>query len=362
MSSDRVTIRQIAEMSEVSVSTVSNVLNGRTLRMSAETLERVRGVISTLRYRPSSIARGLVTGRTATIGLVVAEIETALFFSAVGALETAARAAGYNLIVCHARGSRDEAEVVTVLRTKGVDGIIFIANSEAVDNTHLTDLPAAGILAVVVNRRRPGPEFGRVTWNDRAGVAGAVEHLHDLGHRRIAFLRGPRSRDSTRERAAGYRRGLKKVGLPYQEDYVRLADYTADPLTWERATSELLDLEPAPSAIIASDDSVAAVVIRTSQRRGLSVPRDLAVVGIDDQMFATLLNPPLTTIRLPVKEAAERALEMLVDAIAGQSMREVRLATELVVRDSSSPEPRTNVSSPDACIRQGRRTVQSWKE
>jgi LacI family transcriptional regulator len=343
--SDRVTIRQIAEMSDVSVSTVSNVLNGRTLRMSAETLERVREVISTVRYRPSSVARGLVTGRTATIGLVVSEIETSLFFSAIGAIETAARDAGYNVIVCHARGARDEAEVVTVLRTKGVDGIIFISNSESADNAHLVGLPEAGIFAVVVNRRRPGPEFGRVVWNDTAGVDGAVSHLFELGHRRIALLRGPGSRESTRDRAAGYKRGLKRHDLAFDPDYVRLGDYNEDPASWEKATLELLGLDPAPTAIIASDDSVAAVVIRTAQRRGMGVPGDLAVVGIDDQMFANLLNPPLTTIRLPIKEAAERALTMLIDTITtGVPMREVRLDTELVVRESSSTAHRSTES------------------
>lgn len=337
MMSDRVTIRQIAEMSGVSVSTVSNVLNGRILQMSAGTLERVNDVISTLRYRPSSVARGLVTGRTATIGLVVAEIETALFFSAVGAVETAARGAGYHVIVCHARGARDEAEVITVLRSKGVDGIIVIANSEMGENTHMAELSDAGIRAVVVNRRRPGPDIGRVAWNDRAGMATAVEHLHALGHRRIGLLRGPRSRESTRDRVSGYRQGLKRCGLPFEQAYVRVADYNEDPAAWERASDELLDLGVPPTAIIASDDSVAAVLIRSASRRGLVVPRDLAVVGVDDQMFAPLLNPALTTIRLPVRAAAERAFTMLIDSITtGAPMSDVRLDTELVVRESTS--------------------------
>ena len=342
-STRRVTIREIAEMSQVSVSTVSNVLNGRTTAMSAETLQRVRRVVAEVRYRPSSVARGLVTGRTSTIGLVLAEIETSLFFSAIGSVEHLAREAGYNVIVCHARGARDEREVVSLLRAKGVDGIVFVSNSEKDDDSHLLALPAAGIQAVVINRPRPGREIGRVTWDDRKSVAAAVEHLHALGHRRIAHLRGPHSRQSAKARLSGYRMGLRSCGLPFRSEYVRLGDYNDDPAGWAASTCELLALDPAPTAVIGADDSVAAVAMRTVQQAGLRVPDDFAVVGVDDQMFAPLLNPALTTIRLPIREAAEGAFTMLLGNLTEEAggMRDLRLPAQLVVRESCGGAERT---------------------
>lgn len=333
----RVTIRQVATECGVSVSTVSNALNGRTTELSKETLERIRKVAADLGYRPSSVARGLVIRRTATIGIVIGEIETSLFLRAISAVEPIARTAGYSLIVCHAQGAEEEREAVALLQAKDVEGVIFVSTSEQCDDTHLSALAETETTVVVINRPRPNPLVGRVVWDDCEAVTRAVRYLYSLGHRRIAHICGPDNRHGAMERLRGYRLGLQDCGLSAPAGYVQSINYDADPDTWAHATENILANQPAPTALIASDDLVAAVAIRTAQRHGLRVPQDLSIIGIDDHIFAPLLNPPLTTIRLPVREAAEHAMAMLL-ATLDRKVRvpeeEVRLRAELVIRES----------------------------
>lgn len=333
----RVTIRQVAAACGVSVSTVSNALNGHTTEVSKDTLAKVQKAAADLGYRPSSVARGLVIRRTATIGIVLGEIETALFLAAISAVEPIARAAGYNLMLCHARGSEEEREAAALLQAKDVEGVIFVSTSEECDDTHLSAMAATGTTVVVINRPRPNPQVGRVVWDDREAVTRAVRYLYSLGHRRIAHICGPETRHSAMERLRGYRQGLADCGLSAPEGYVQSVQYDAEPDAWARSTENILANNPTPTALIASDDLVAAVAMRTAQEHSLRIPQDLAVIGIDDQLFARLLNPSLTTIRLPVREAAEHAMAMLLASLDGGVRvpeEEVRLRADLVIRDS----------------------------
>jgi len=334
--SKRATIKDVAMLAGVSVATVSNALNGRTDAMSASTLHRVQQAIRSLNYRPSSIARGLVTKRTSTIGLILAEIETPLFLQALNVIEPIARSSGFNLLLCNARNLNEEGEALDLLLEKQVAGIIFLSTSQYRDDTHLLELKRVGLPVVLINRPAQSDCFDRINWDNEGGVVAAVEHLVRLGHRRIAHLRGPAERRSSEERVQGYRKALAKWGLEYREDYLPLADYTSPQEMWERATLELLAVKPRPTAIIAADDIVAAVAMRTIKNAGLRVPHDVAVVGIDDQPFAGYLDPALTTVKLPVIEAGKRGIEILLARIAGhtQQTQQIILPCPLIVRES----------------------------
>jgi LacI family transcriptional regulator, galactose operon repressor len=316
------------------VSTVSNLLNGRTAAMTAQTRERIEDAMRSLGYRPSRIAQSLTTKRTGTIGLVIDEISTNLFLAALTAIEPRARRSDRNLVVCHASSAAEEAAVVDLLLQQQVDGIIFLSTSQLRDDAHLTALTGQGIPAVLVNRARPHPSFCEISWDNAGGVAAAVDHLHARGHRRIAHLYGPSGRRSTDDRIAGFRSAMSHHGLA-----VRLAqaDYTEPAARWTRAVSGLLDADEPPTAVIAADDAVAAVVLQVAAARGLRVPADLAVVGIDDQHFAELLVPPLTTVRLPIAEAATRAFDMLLERLddPGLAPERVELPARLVPRAST---------------------------
>lgn len=332
----RVTIKDVASLAGVSVTTVSNALNGRTYAMSASTLHRIQEAIRILNYRPNSIARGLVTRYTSTIGLILAEIETPLFLQALNIIEPIARSSGFNILLCNARNQEDEIEALNLLLEKQAAGIIFLSTSNYKDDTPLLELKELGLPVVLINRPTQSDCFDRINWDNEGGVAAAVDHLVRLGHRCIAHMRGPAERQSSEERVQGYLKALAKWGLSYREDYMPLADYTAPQDTWERTTLELLAVTPRPTAIIASDDIVAAVAIRTIKSIGLRVPHDVAVVGIDDQPFSSYFDPALTTVKLPIIEAGRQGIEMLLARISGdcQQPRHIVLPCSLVIRES----------------------------
>jgi LacI family transcriptional regulator len=336
----RVTIKDVARVAGVSATTVSNVLNDRTGAMSQETLLRVRETIRALDYHPSSVARSMVTRRTATVGLIVTEIETPLFLQAVNFVEPIARGAGYNVLLCNARNPDDERQATHVLLEKQADGIIFLSTSLYVDDDYLVQLPPAVPPMVLINRAKIYDRFDHINWDDARGTMTVVEYLVELGHRHIAHLRGPVNRRAGEERFRGYRLALERHGLEYNADYVQPGDFL-DTSEAERSTLALLSLSPQPTAIIAANDTIAATAQRMVQRAGLRVPQDITVVGVDDQPFCTYLNPALTTLRLPIIEAGKLAIQMLLDRITGKrtEMEHVILPFPLVVRESSGVAP-----------------------
>lgn len=336
-----VTINDVARAAAVSPTTVSNVLNGRTGAMSPETLQRVQAAIQQLKYRPSNAARGLVTRRTRTIGLILAEIETPLFLQALHHIEPIARESGYNVLLCIARSIVDEQQALNLLLEKQVDGIIFLSTSQYLDDSHLLELKQIELPVVLVNRATLHNDFDQINWDNTSGIGQAVDYLVQLGHRNIALLRGPQERRSSVERLAGYRLGLERHGIPFREEFVQPGDYTASPAQWRQSTLNLLTLTPRPTAIIASDDTVAAIVLSTLQGAGLRIPHDISVVGFDDQSFCTFLNPTLTTVRLPIIEAGKRAGEMLLQRISGNRthIEHLTLPCPLILRDSTGTCP-----------------------
>lgn len=335
----RVTIKDVAQAAGVSVTTVSNVLNGRTEAMTQETLGRIQEAIRTLNYRPSRVARSMVTRRTATIGLIIAEIETPLFLQALNVIEPIARAADHNILVCSAHNLEEEQQAVELLLEKRVDGIIFLSQSSYVENDYLVNLPVSAPPIVLINRTTTLERFDRIYWDNTGGVVKAMDYLVQAGHRHIAQLRGPASRRSSEERLRGYKLGLKKHNLEYQDQYSLSGNYESVPEVWEQAAKKLLNVSPRPTAILASNDTVGAVVMRTIQQAGLRVPDDITVIGNDDQPFCIYLNPTLTTVEAPIIEAGRQAIEMLLERLSNQNKEsEYRLLPcPLIIRESSGP-------------------------
>lgn len=336
----RVTIKDVARAAGVSATTVSNVLNHRTEAMSADTLLRVQDTIQALNYHPSSVARSMVTRRTATIGLIVAEVETPLFLQALPFIEPIARSVGYNVLLCNAHSPDDERQAVHVLLEKDVDGIIFLSTSLYINDDYLVHLPPSAPPMVLINRATRYSRFDHINWDDTDVAVTMIEYLVGLGHRRIAHLRGPANRRAAEDRFRGYRLALEQLGLDYNGDYVQPADFLDSSKT-EQSTLALLELSPQPTAIIAANDTVAATAQRTIQRAGLQVPQDVTVIGVDDQPFCSCLNPALTTVRLPIAEAGQLATQMLLDRITGQrtDVEHVTLPCSLMVRESSGVAP-----------------------
>jgi len=342
-SAKRATIKDVAHAAGVSVTTVSNALNDRTEAMTKETLLRIQETIRALNYRPSSVARSLVTSFTATIGVIVAEIHTPLFLQALNTIEPVARNANYNILLCIAHNHDEERQAINLLLEKQVDGVIFLCTSAYLDDDYLLQLPPSAPPMTLVNHTVTQDRFNQIHIDHTSGIIEAVDYLVGLGHHQIAHLTGPPSRRSTDERLRGYRLGLKKHNLPYREDYIAQGDYLSPPETSEQSTSNLLKLSPRPTAIIASNDIVAAAVMRSIQRADLQIPQDITVIGIDDQPFGTYLNPTLTTVQLPIIAAGKQAMKLLIAQITGEHTTTVQetLPCPLIVRESSGPPPQT---------------------
>jgi LacI family transcriptional regulator len=340
-SQTRLTIKDVARTAGVSVTTVSNVLNGRTDAMAEETLHRIQDTIRVLDYRPSSVARSLATSRTATIGVVIAEIETAVFLQTLNFIEPIARNAGYNILLTTTHSPEDEKHAISLLLENQVNGIVTLSTSKYLDDEYLSNLPPSTPPMVLFNRPTTYDRFDQINVDNVNGVIRAVDHLVQLGHQRIAHLYGPKSRGSTEERLKGYRMGLDKHHLEHNEAYVRPGNFEAPLETWAQSTRELMELSPRPTAIIGANDRVAAIAMKTVQNAGLRVPQDISIIGIDDQPFCVYLNPTLTTVDMSIIEIGKRAIHMLLDRISGKrtTTEHVTLRCPLIIRESSGLAP-----------------------
>lgn len=331
----RSTINDIAIRSGVSISTVSNVINGKTTAMGEETLTRIKKVMEELNYRPSSVARGLAMQHTSTIGLLLTEIETPLFLQAVTPIEREARQAGYSLLLMNARDSEDEKEAVRLLTEKQVDGLVIISTSDSRSNDHFHNIQTEGIPSVLINRFDTLTNFDQINWDNKNGVTDAVSYLTKLGHKSIGLLTGPEKRRSTKERVEGFYIGLQRNNLLFdQQPLIFPGDYTSNPENWKTSLNQLMSLPQPPTAIIASDDIVAEVILRELQKRGVNIPNDISVVGIDDQPFSQYMG--LTTIQLPVAEAGQMAIQLLLNRIENPVVepQKILLPCPLIIRDT----------------------------
>jgi len=214
-----------------------------------------------------------------------------------------------------------------------VDGIIFMSTSARQDNRHLAH--GGAIPMAVINRYGVNRRLIRILWDDRAGARTAVQHLAELGHRRIGLIGGPRGRLSATRRLQGYTAAHRAAGVAVDPRLIVGGDYTVE--AGLSGVRQLLKLSPPPSAIVAANDTMAMGALRGIHAAGLRCPDDVAVVGIGDPPFMAFAAPPLTTVALPVEAAGRRAAERLLERIRGGATSSYveRLPCTLKVRESS---------------------------
>jgi DNA-binding LacI/PurR family transcriptional regulator len=306
-----VTIVDVARKAGVSPKTVSNVVNDRPV-VKPETREKVLRVIRSLEYRPSAVARSLVTRSRRMIGFILTDIKNPGFPELVEASANIARQNGFMLLLCNAgRDPNEETRFVDLLIEEQVDGVIIsssLEGSEAADT-----LARRGIAVVLVNRhpRKINVNFFGVE-NEVGGYV-ATRHLLSLGHRRIVHLRGEPETSTSQEREAGFRRAMQESGLPVDEGKFFLGDFLAE-ASREAATRFLSTVER-PTAVFAANDVMAIAVIDVALQMGMRVPQDLAVVGFDDIPIASTSPIGLTTIHTDLRLISEQATHLLLDMI-----------------------------------------------
>ncbi len=332
----RVTIRSVAIEAGVSVSTVSNVLNGRHGQMTPETRERVLSAMERLGYRPNLIAQSLVTKRTATIGVIISEVTNSLYPPVTIGAEAACREAGYSLLLAAADDLDAERRAVELMRAKQVDALVLFSVSYLdIVNEHLYLTQASGTPVVVINRQVPPDAPLSAVWFDHfGGGRQATRHLIELGHTRIGHLAGPSHRFTGQQRRRGYEAALAEAGIPLDPALVLEGDYSFE--SGERLMRALW--EQRPTAVFVGGDAMALGALRCLARLGVRVPDDLSLVAFGNPDFVRYATPALTTVDLPVAAAGRAAVELALRRIRMPEEKEVRtLETTLLVRESTRP-------------------------
>jgi LacI family transcriptional regulator len=332
----KVTIKDIAKLADVSVATVSYVLNGNRY-VSPELRSRVTDAIDELGYSPNLVARSLRQSRTGTIGLIVPDNSNPFFAEIAKGVEDAGFEQGYSVILCNSNAMPErELAYLEVLRAKRVDGIIFIATTAEIKS--IRPLVEGGIPAVTFYRDSSDMNVDRFFIdNERAGYL-ATKYLIALGHRHLACIQPASAVTPSALRIAGFKRALSEHGLEVDDILMPRGDNLFQG-GWEAART-LLDSGRRITAIFASNDAMAIGCIRALRDRGLRVPDDISVTGVDDIHLATVIEPTLTTVAQPKYEAGRQAVTMLVNRITGEydgGARQVQLDIELIVRESTAP-------------------------
>ena len=331
-------IKDVAHRAQVSVATVSHVVNA-TRFVSEATRLRVQRAIEELRYVPSALARSLKSNRTHTVGMMIPNNSNPYFAEIIRGIEDTCYEAGFSVILCNSDDDPlKQSTYVRLLSEKQVDGLIVL--SSGADVELLDTLRAATMPQVVVDREIDDLAADLVEVNHEAGGFLAAQHLLRLGHRRIACIAGPLALSSARQRVQGYRRALHEADLAVDDRLLRYGDFTG--AGGHAAMSSLLDVttpEHRPSAVFASNDLMAIGAICAAAAKGLRIPHDLSVVGFDDIALAAYSNPPLSSIVQPKHQTGELAAQLLLERIAqpDRQLQRAILQPSLVIRLSTGP-------------------------
>jgi LacI family transcriptional regulator len=327
-----VTLVEIAQQAGVDVSTVSRALNRRA-GVRQEVRERVLEVALRLNYRPNLLARGLITGRTHSLGLLISDIRNPFFADFARGAEDAAGAAGYDLVLCNS--DMDPAKHMRYFRSlcdKRVDGIIM--NSIAfLKRADAQQLAASSTPVVLLNRMAGRHRFSTVLCDNLHGGTLAGDYLTRLGHRKTAVLAGPAWHANLSDRASGFARAIQAV--PGIQDPVVLRGEYGIGGGYEM-TKKLLARNSGITAIFACSDAIAFGAIEAIGEAGWRIPADISLIGFDDVSISRIVHPPLTTIRQPKHELGAAAVEILLRQAGAKNClaEHRRFGVELVERQS----------------------------
>ena len=335
-------ITEVARLAGVSAATASRVVSASDYPVSAATRERVLEAARTLDYVPNALARGLLKSRVPVVAVIVHDITDPYFAEIVRGVEDAASIAGFLVITCSSeRDAERERSYVRLLRSIRAAAVVFAGSglddpivTEETDR-HVAAMQADGAAIVHLSPHALGePDVGV---DNAAGIAAMVAALVALGHRRIAFLAGPRALYVARARLAGYRHGLDAAGIAYDERLVVRTSFDAD--GGVLGVDTLLAAGTPFTAVCCANDLLALGVLRRFAELGVAVPDAISVAGFDDISTAALTAPSLSTVRLPLREMGRLGFEHATGVLAGSEPIRAVLPTEVVLRDSTAAAP-----------------------
>jgi len=337
----RVTIHDVANHAGVSAMTVSRVINDSP-RVSVGTRKRVQASIAKLGYVPNRLARGLIQRRTGAFGVIVPDVANPFFTLVVRGAEDVAWRAGYHVILCDTQGNLErERGYLEDMVAFQVEGVLIAPVGDS-SRPHLRVLTRNNVPFVLIDRSIAGFEGDLVQGDSVGGGRQLVEHLIELGHRRIAMITETTDVSTARDRFQGYREALERAGIEFDAELV-VKSSAIDPAPAREAALKLLDLADPPTAIFAVNNIAVVGVVEAARERDLDVPGDLALVCFDDIEHVSRLYPFLTVMAQPAETYGTIATQLLLDRLNGrvsQRRRIVVLPADFIVRRSSgAPQP-----------------------
>src|SRR5690349_8884022 len=343
-----VTIRDVARESGFAASTVSIVLNNAPLAryIPPATKARIHKAAKKLGYHPNIFAKSLRSKRNHTVGVMVFDVTDPYCTLILRGIENTLYQASYLPILTDAHNERSRFErYLEMLLERRVEGLIILANWLLIDINLLADLEKSEIPTVIIGRELESKSISSVIVDEEGGAYAALAHLHGLGHRKIAFVRGPKALLSSKKRWKGIQKFAQDTGLELdQKLMVDLPDQLSPNVGVEdayRMTEELLKRKRPFTALMAYDDMTALGAIRALTRAGVKVPEQCSVIGFDDVTTAALFVPSLTTVRQPMEAMGAAGVNIILDGINARAEKreyaavQRKLPSELVAREST---------------------------
>lgn len=332
------TIKDIAKVAGVSVTTVSRALNGYS-DVNEKTRRKIKSVAEELQYSPNVLARSLVVKQTKTIGLIVSELSRSdskdnFTFEILRGINDCAGELGYDLVLFSTNPAMQKEKTYAQLcRERRVDGAII--QGIRTDDPYLEEVLQSSIPCVLVDIPVHSDSVGYVTTDNVLGAKHAVAHLVDYGHQHIAMINGHDQAFVSGERLKGYQSALETAGIDYRKELVVNGEFRE--AVAETRAKQLLKDYPEITAIFCASDLMALGTIKGARSMGYAIPEDLSIVGYDDNMLASYANPPLTTIAQNEYQMGFEAAHLLVEMLEKKrKSHETILDSELVIRESTA--------------------------
>ncbi len=325
-----VTIHDVAREAGVSIATVSRVLN-KTAKVKEEKSQSVEEAVKRLGFIPNEMARSLVQKKTRGVGVLVPSLGGEFFSEFLHGIDTATRNSGHFVLISASHGNLEELETALKGMHLRVDGLIIMSPDS--DVAGIRRLVSDDTRMILINSARKQESFDTINFDNYAGGFIATQHLLNLGHRHIAMLKGPGRSFDARERLRGYQEALDSHGVLRRPELEISGDYS--PQGGYEAVKSLLDLDPMPSGVFCANDQSAIGMMGGLRNAGVDVPGDMSIVGFDDIPGTQFTAPPLTSVRVGVRQLGVIAVERLLEMEEEKSPQHRVLPVELVVRQST---------------------------
>ncbi|QTN00103.1 catabolite control protein A [Sediminibacillus dalangtanensis] len=331
-----ITIYDVAREANVSMATVSRVVNGNP-NVKPATRKKVLNTIERLGYRPNAVARGLASKKTTTVGAIIPDISSIFFAELARGIEDIATMYNYNIILSNSDQNKDkELHLINTMLEKQVDGIVFMGGKiteEHVQQFKTSPVPVA--LAATIDETGSTPSVN-IDYEQAAYEAASL--LLDHGNELPAFVSAQEETEINNQKYSGYKRALEEKNVTLNEEYVIKGDYTYD--SGIEALEQLMALDKKPTSIFVASDEMALGVIHGAQDRGLKVPEDLEVFGFDNTRLATMVRPTLSTIVQPMYDIGAVAMRLLTKYMNKEEVTEqnIILPHRIIERNSTKSQ------------------------